>query len=153
MKDNFYLGYLLTMLVEGLVWLRSSYGKISSGNFVDGMEKSLNAFASKNPFPQVKEFLLQTALPNTKTFGALTLWGEALVALSIVGAAAYLMFGGRQSKAVVWVLLLGLLGGMFLNAVFWLSAGWTSPSTDSVNAVMFGTQLVGFVVGLRLLKR
>jgi len=43
----------------------------------------------------------------------------------------------------------GLIGGITLNTMFWLAAGWTSPSTDGLNLLMLVTQLIGLVVIIR----
>lgn len=138
------LFFLLFILAIGLVWLKSSYGKLTGGVFVDGLGKTLTMFASKNPYPWYKDFLTQVAIPNAKTFGLLTMWGEFLSAVSITAASIILMATGG-SKLVKIVLLLGLLGGAFLNAVFWLASAWTSPSTDSLNLLMLVLQAIAAI--------
>lgn len=136
---------MLIILINGLVWLRSSYGKMIGGKFVEDLGGTLGKFASKNPNPQVKDFLENMAIPNSQVFGMLTMWGEALISLLLMGGSLLLLFGQGSMKNLKPVLVLGLLGGMFLNAVFWLAAGWTSSSTDSVNLIMFATELIALV--------
>lgn len=126
--------FYLILLANGLIWLRSSYGKFASGNFVQGLGGTLERFASKNPYSWYKDFLQNVAIPNSQTIGMVVLWGEAFVALAIVGGAVFKMKR---------VLILGLLGGAVLNVLFWLAAGWTSPSTDSLNLLMLVIELVG----------
>lgn len=143
---------LLPLLMVGLVWLRSSFGKFTSGNFEGGLGKILEKFASNNPYPGVKEFLTQIAIPNSQTFAMLVLWGELLVALSVIMATLSLLFNWGKPQILAMLLLGGLTGGMLLNLVFWLAAGWTSPSTDTVNLLMLAIQLLGWFWALRLLK-
>lgn len=150
-KFDYYL--LLIILANGVLWLRSSIGKLSSGKFVEELGSTLARFASKNPYPWYKDLLQNTAIPNSHLFGLLTQWGELLVALSTLGAAAYLLIKPAKNRLVLMVLLLGLSGGMFLNAVFWLASGWTSPSTDSLNLLMFGIQFIGAVFAFQLLRK
>lgn len=147
---NYYL--LLVILANGFIWTRSSYGKLVSGKFVDGLGGTLTKFASNNPYPWYKDFLQNFAIPNSQIFGQLTMWGEVLVALSLAGGALYLMLTKKFNTAVAALLVLGLAGGMFLNGMFWLASGWTSPSSDSVNLLMFVVQLVGLAYVLRLLR-
>lgn len=142
---------LFILLAVGLIWLRSSYGKISGGNFVEGLAGTLDKFASKNPYPLVKQFLLNVAIPNAHLFGTLVMLGEAFTALSIVIASVYLLLNSKTNQVVLTILSLGLIIGIFLNATFWFASGWTSPSTDGLNLLMFAVQLVGFIYVVRLM--
>lgn len=127
-----YLFFIL--LVNSLVWLRSSYGKFAGGNFVQNLGSTLTAFSSKNPYPWFKGLLQNVAIPNFQVVGTAILWGELFVALAIIG--------GVVSRKK-WLLIPGLLGGAVLNGLFWLAAGWTSPSTDSLNLLMLMIELGG----------
>lgn len=113
---------------------------------------TLTKFASKNPYPWVQSFLQNTAIPNSNLFGLLTMWGEFLVAGSLIISSLYLFFSKKKSSLIVLLLILGSLGGMFLNMVFWFSSGYTSPSTDGLNLLMFVVEFTGLVYGLKLLK-
>lgn len=150
MIKNNYLLFILAVI--GGIYLRSSWGKITGGQFVSGLGGTLDKLASKNPYPFVQSFIKNTAIPNSALFGKLTMWGEFLVALSLIIATLYLLFNFKKNNLVITLLLAGSLGGMFLNGVFWLAAGWTSPSTDGLNLIMFFVELAGFVYALRLLK-
>lgn len=145
MKTNKYL-YLI-FVVLGFIFLRSSFGKITGGVFVSGLGETLGKFASKNPYPWYKSFLENTAIPNATIFGQLTMWGEVFAGLAIFLSAIILLVK-PGSKMVYTLLLSGLLVGVFLNGIFWLAAGHTSPSTDGLNLVMFAVELIGvlFVV-------
>lgn len=145
--------YLLAILLfNGLIWARSSFGKFQSGNFADNLDKTLTVFASKNPYPWYKNFLNNIALPNSQLFGNLTMYGELLTAIAIVGGSIYFLWKGFN-RLVALGMLAGLLGGMFLNMIFWLASGWTSPSTDGINLLMFFVQLTGSMYIFKLLSR
>lgn len=132
---------LLILAVIDYIWLKSTYGKLTGGKFVAGIEGALKKFASENPFPFVKSFLEGVAIPNASTFGFLTMWGEALVALSLLISLLYLLLKGTNNL-ILWFLSLGLLGGAFLNTVFYLSSGWTSPSSEGLNLLMLAAQFI-----------
>lgn len=130
-------------LVLGFVFLRSSYGKITGGEFVNNLGATLEKFAGKNPYPWFKSFLTDVAIPNSQLFGSLTMWGELLAGLSLFVFSAFLIINPKTNKLVYLGLATGLAGGMFLNGIFWLAAGYTSPSTDGLNLVMFLVEAVG----------
>lgn len=141
--------YLLMLLSVGFIWLRSSVGKFTGGTFVDTLAGTLGKFASNNPYAWYKNYLQIVAIPNAKTIGMVIMWSEFLAAISITGAILYLLFGSEKNKIAQIILLIGLIGGMILNANFWLAAGWMSPSTESVNLLMFLIQGVGFMYGIK----
>lgn len=143
----------LILLADGLLWLRSSLGKFPPEKFIGSLGQVLEKFASKNPFPWYKDFLENAAIPNAEVFGLLTFWGEFFTALAVTGASLFLLLKSAKSRPVLILLLLGLGGGMFLNGTFWLASGWTSPSTDSLNLLMFTLELIGFVYIFKLLRR
>lgn len=145
MKINF--RYLLVIFIAiGYIFSKSGYEKVVGGKFVDGLLGTLGKFASNNPYPIVKDFLNQVVIPNSTTFGTLTMWGELFSGISILVTSLILFMVVRAHQFVYLLLLFGLVGGAFLNLIFWLSAGWTSPSTDSLNFLMLIVQSVG--VGL-----
>lgn len=138
--------YLQTViLLIGLVWFRSGLDKLASGNFASGLADTLAKFAGKNPYPWYKDFLQNTAIPNSQTFGTLTMWGEVFAAGTLVGCSLLLIFSKKPSKVVRLLLLFGLATGVFLNLTFWLAAGWTSSSTNTLNLLMAGVQIVGIL--------
>ena len=143
---------LLIIMADGLIWSRSSFGKLASGNFPENLGSTLTKFASKNPYPWIKDFLENIAIPNSYIFGLLTQWGELLTALSIIIASIYLIKRSQKNRFVLVLLMLGLLGGMFLNAVFWLASSWTSPSADGLNLLMFIIQGIGLARVMNLLR-
>lgn len=144
---------LLVILANGFIWVRSSFGKVTGGKFVDTLGGTLEKFASNNPYPWFKDFLQNVAIPNSQIFGQLTMWGEVFVALTMVIIPLCWLFNPKGCGFAKPLLVFGLLGGMFLNAVFWAAGGWTSPSTESVNLVMFLVQGVALASVLGLIKK
>lgn len=153
MTKNLSNRYLLFIIgVIGFIFLRSSWGKITGGQFVNTLAGTLEKFASKNPYPLVQSFLKDIAIPNSTLFGLLTMWGEFLVAIALIASALYIAFSSKYSRLIIVLWVMGLVGGMILNATFWLASGYTSPSTDGLNLIMFFVELTGLVYALRLLK-
>jgi len=134
---------LLILFAIGLIWLRSSYGKLTEGTFVQTLGETLSKVAPKNPYPWYKDFLTSVAIPNSKVFGTLVLTGEFLSAVLITAGALGLLLSPRPHKLLSKVLAAGLLIGAFLNLTFWLGFGYTSPSTDTLNLLMAVIQIVG----------
>lgn len=140
---------MFILLSVGLLWLKSSYGKFSSGTFVSSLAGTLTKVADKNPYPWFKQFLTTVAIPNSQIFGLLTLWGEFLIAVAITVGVLLLLLKPKTNKLANLMLVAGLLGGVFLNVVFWLGFGYTSPSTDSINLLMGVVQIIGIFFVLK----
>lgn len=137
-------------LVIGSVWARSGYGKLNSGNFAENLGLMLTKNAQSNPFPLYKDFLHAIAIPNSVIFGQLTMWGELLTALAIVGSVLYLLRTDSPQKFAYWILGAGLTVGLFLNLNFWFAFSWTSPANDSLNLLMGLIELIGIITVFRL---
>lgn len=140
------------LLAVDFIWARSSIGKVTGGKFVDSLGTTLEKFASKNPYPWFKDFLQNVAIPNAKTFGTLTMWGELLTAVALAISVLYLLVNQKSNQLINILLIAGLIGGMLLNATFWLASGWTSSSADGLNLLMFLIQTVGLIFALKLIK-
>ena len=138
----FPVSFLLVLLVDGFLWFKSSWGKLSEGVFVDNLSGTLTKFASKNPYPWFKDILNSYAIPNTAAVGAMIMYGEFFFAAAVL-LSVLAIFGGVRDRWVLWLLGVGLLGLAAMNLVFWFAAGWTSPSTDSLNLLMLTVELVG----------
>lgn len=153
MTKNLSNKYLLFILaVVGFIYLRSGWGKITGGEFVNSLGGILGKFAAKNPYPWMQSFLQNVAIPNSNVFGLLTMWGEFLSALAILVAVFYLVFSSKKNKLFILLLLAGCFVGMFLNLIFYFAVGWTSSSTESLNLLMFMVELTGLIYALKLLK-
>lgn len=153
MKDGVskYLYFIFGLI--GFVFLKSGYGKVTEGKFVSGLTGTLEKFASQNPYPFYKSFLEGIVIPNSVVFGYLTQYGEIFAGLSLLGMSLILIFNRKPAQWMYFLLGLGLLVGAFLNLTFWLASGWTSASTETVNFVMFGVQIVGLVYILQRSKQ
>ena len=142
---------LLIILSVGILWLRSSFAKFTSGTFVNSLGATLTKTAEKNPYPWFKQFLNTVAIPNSQVFGLLVQWGELLSAVAITVGAILLLVNPHPNKLVSLILALGLAGGALLNIIFWLGFGYTSPSTDSLNLLMAVVQIIAIFIILKQL--
>lgn len=142
---------LAILLSIGALWLRSSYGKLTSGTFVSNLGQTLSKVTDKNPYPWFKQFLTNVAIPNSQIFGSLVLWGEFLSAVAISLGAVILLVNPKAGSLISLMLVLGLVGGLLLNVVFWLGFGYTSPSTESINLLMAVIEIIGIFVLMRQL--
>lgn len=138
------------LLVQGAVWFKSGSTKLIEGKFPGMLAPILEKFASNNPYPFYKDFLEKTAIPNAQLVGTLVMWGELLTSLAILIGGVYLLFRISNRLPMI-VLALGLLGGIFLNLNFWLAAGWTGATKESLNLIMLGVELIGFIVLIKAL--
>ena len=109
----------------GLIWLNSGMTKLTTLNF--SITNTVGYFASKNPYPWYADFLRNTVIANSALFTSLVIAGEILVGLSLI-------FGLFTN--------VGAFFGFFLSLNFFLAAGWTSPSTYSLNLNMVLVQLM-----------
>jgi hypothetical protein len=141
-------GFWAILFGLGGLWLKSGWGKVAGGTFASELASTLVKFASNNPYPWYKEFLLKVAVPNSFLMGLSVQWGEVLVGLGLmnIAVAYYLM---PQRRKLVFVLLILTAGmGFILNASLWLASAWTSASTEMVGLVMMLIQVVAVVVGI-----
>lgn len=135
----------LIILSVGLIWAKSSYGKFTSGSFVSSLDQTLTKILDKNPYPWFKQFLVGAVIPNSQVFGSLVFWGEFLTAVAIVLGSILLLLNPQAGRLTRLMLILGLAGGIFLNTIFWLGFGFTSPSSDSLNLLMIAIEIIGIV--------
>lgn len=143
-KEVLYVfGLLGVQAVIAYEWLIAGWEKIQSPEFVTGMAETVTRFSSKNPLPWVQQFLTETVVPNAALFGELVRWGEFLVGAGLFLSMLIFLFVPHQLLKRVSVLgmIFSLKMGSLLSAVFYLSAGWTSPSTHGLNLVMFWVQI------------
>ena len=122
----------LVRIFVGYIWLNAAIEKIEGGTFVATIGKTLAAFASKNPYGFEKAFLTNIAIPNATLFGTLSMYGELLVGLALLL--------GIFSE-------LGAVAGLFMSLNFYFAAGWTGASTESLNLVLAGVQVILLLSG------
>jgi thiosulfate dehydrogenase [quinone] large subunit len=125
------LSVLLIRLFLAYEWINSGTGKIQSilatpNPYFGALAKTFGAWAKSNPYPFMTDFLTNTAATNTPAFVTMIAICEVLVGLSLLL--------GLLTR-------IGALGGIILNAIFYLAAGQTSPSTAGINLVMIDAQL------------
>lgn len=148
----FYQGFLFMLLPSGLVWLRSGFTKIIEGKFPGMLETILKKFASDNPYPFYKSFLENTVIPNAKSVGTFIMWAEAITALSIIVPVLYLLTQKRRNKIVEYMLMFGLILGIFSNVNFFLGGAWTNVSKEALNIIMIMSQAIGLVFVIKSFK-
>lgn len=125
------------------MWAKTSYAKFVSGNFVSELGNVLSKVQPQNPYPFFKQFLIDVATPNSQIFGTLVLYGEFVVAISLILTSCWLILKPKVNRLAILVLIASLLGGLFLNINFWLGFGWTNPSVDSLNLLMGSIEAIG----------
>ncbi len=74
---------LVLRVYTGIFFAWSGFGKISRGNFADGMEGFLNA-QLENSFAFYRPFIEAVVLPNKSMFAAAVAWGELAVGLTMI---------------------------------------------------------------------
>ncbi len=138
------LGLSAVQAVLAYEWWSAGWEKASSPDFVAGIGKTLGYFASKNPFSWYKSFLEGFAVKHATLFAYAVEWGQLLIAFSLIIAVGIVLWtkNEKQRRLALMVSAGALLGGMLMNANFYLAAGWTGPGTKGSNVVMFWTQAV-----------
>ncbi|MBI4457586.1 hypothetical protein HY633_01325 [Candidatus Uhrbacteria bacterium] len=152
-RETLYLvGLVAVQLTIAYEWWSAGWEKLASPDFVGNIEKTLGAFASKNPFPWYKSFLEGAAMDNAKTFAYAVEWSQIAVSLALAagGIAILLSKNERTVRQARNAVLVALLGGLLMNANFYLAAGWTGPGTKGSNVVMFWVQAALAYVWLAL---
>jgi uncharacterized membrane protein YphA (DoxX/SURF4 family) len=134
---------LAVQTLIGYQWFMGGYTKIMGGAFTSGLPATLERFASKNPHTWYVESLLAQAQNAPVAFGQLVQWGELLAGIGLV--AAVILSSARSTasfqRLASWIAVPTLIGGLFMTANFFFAAGWTTPSTSGLNALLFWTQL------------
>ncbi len=143
-KPLYLLGLVAIQLVLAYEWWSAGWEKLSGGEFVKGIKGTLAFFASKNPFTVYKEFLLGFASDNSTAFAYSVEWSQMTVAVLLVLFGALLVYSKNVKVQRISLILsvAALLGGIVMNANFYLAAGWTGPGTQGINVVMFWIEAV-----------
>lgn len=152
-KDTLLKSFYSITFVTGLVWAKSSFGKLESGDFAENLGAILNKSAQNNPYFFYKDFLQTFAIPNSFAFGQMVMWGEILVAISIISSSLYLLFKNSSEKKAKTLLAVGLFGGAFLNINFWLAFSSNNTSADILNLYMIVIELIAGIYLIKELKR
>lgn len=129
---------VMLRVYTGLFFAWHGFGKISRGNFADGLEGFLGAQVGKS-FDFYRPFIETVVLPNKALFASLVAWGEFAVGIAMVLGLA------TRYAAVV---------GIILVMNFWFAKGqgfWDGTNHDVVWLVIFivlGMVPAGRVAGL-----
>lgn len=155
MKKNPLFYFALLQLILGYEWLTAGWEKIMGGQFISGLPKNLESFASKNPHGWYKNFLLGFATDNATLFGYLVQWGEFLAGVGLIAGALVIILSKKEllTKIFLEISVAAGIGGALMNAFFYFAAGWTSPSTHGVNMIMFWAHLIVAAALLELNKK
>src|SRR3989344_6922994 len=138
------LGLVVIQMTLAYEWWSAGWEKVSSPEFVSGINGTLGYFASKNPFPWYQDFLLGFATRNSTLFAYSVEWGQVAIAITLAVAGAVFVYSKQTAiqKIALKLSVLALVGGMLMNANFYLAAGWTGPGTHGINVVMFWIQAI-----------
>jgi len=138
------LGLIAIQMTLAYEWWSAGLEKVSSPEFVSGINGTLGYFASKNPFPWYQDFLLGFATRNSTLFAYSVEWGQVAIAITLAVAGAVFVYSKQTAiqKIALKLSVLALVGGMLMNANFYLAAGWTGPGTHGINVVMFWIQAI-----------
>ncbi len=154
-RANVLLGALLAVQLSlAYGWAVPGVEKIA-GHFAQDLPKTLQFFASKNPYAWYVRFLQGYVLPNASWFGVVIAWAELLVGIVLVLSCAAIALGNARWRTIGYAAsLVALIGGLAMNANFWIAAGWTSPGTAGANTAMFWPELaLVYVWGAFLFRR
>ncbi|MBI3955268.1 hypothetical protein HY338_02385 [Candidatus Gottesmanbacteria bacterium] len=132
---------ILLQLIFGILWLKSCYGKFINSDFIDNIGKTLTFFSSKNPVSWYKIFLINVAIPNANLFAELSRWGELIGGVLLVLSSIYTLYTNKN-KASSLLAIIGLLIVMNLNFNFGLASFWTSPANETLNLLMFISEMI-----------
>lgn len=152
---RYLIGIAAIQLVIAYEWWTAGIEKVAHVSFVNGIAKTLGYFASANPFPWYKEFLLGFAMQNATPFAYLIEFGEVATGVALAFASCWHIVARSecQKRISACIIALCLISGIIMNANFYLAAGWTGAGTHGVNVIMFWTQAILLYVWLpRLMK-
>lgn len=136
--------FMASMALVGLEWLSAGFEKLGSGTFPHDLHATLTFFASKNPFPWYRDFLVWLTSHNVTSFGYVIEWSQIAMGVALVfGPLVYLWVHSKKMRKITVVcMVFALVGGVIMNGHFYLASGWTSAGTKGVNYLMFWLQLV-----------
>lgn len=143
------LGLAAIQGVMAYAWFNGGWYYVTNPEFATTVGKTLEYFASQNPFPWYKAFLLGPATDASHLFGLAVEWGELAVGIALAVSLVGILVGreARRRQALI-VASVALAFGMFMNANFYFASGWTGAWTKGDNVVMFWVQGVLIYVWL-----
>ncbi len=139
-------------------WLSAGWQKINEGGFgakfAESLPRTLGFFEKKttatgssitNPNTWYVNSFLAWGKANPTLVGYLVEFGEFITGLIIFAAIGYFFVMKKTLPTwLVWVVVVGLTGGIFLNLNFYFAAAWpeTGISTLSLNVMMLFLQAI-----------
>jgi len=133
-----------TQVAIGYVWWHAGWEKISSGDFVATLPATVSAFAAGNPFGFMTNVLTNQAIRYADLIGFLVQYSQYLIGVILI-AVTYTWLVARVEetrRASLYLACVALGMGAIMNALFYFAAGHLSPSTASLNVLMFWVELV-----------
>lgn len=116
----------LLRVYTGVFFLYYGFGKLTGGNFADGMEGFIRGNL-EHSFGFMREFLESVVLPHKVLFATVVSWGEFLLGLALI-----------VGLATRWVSLAGAL----MVACFWFTKGQGFLAAQNHDAIWFMILLV-----------
>ncbi len=150
---------MLIQLPFAWEWLKGGWDKIMEGGlgskFAESLPTTLSYFTKQpstggqiitNPHHWYVDSFINLARNNSMLFGYLIAYSELLIGLVVVTACIYYFVnkGAKTPKALVWLVVVALVGAIFMNINFYLAAGWapSAISTAGLNTLMALGELV-----------
>jgi len=137
-------------VVIGYVWWHAGWVKIWAGDFIPTLPAKLAMYASANPYPFVRNFLLNQATHYSNLFGGLIQFSQYLIGIALVALAYVWVTASTEAvrRGALYLSVVGFALGAFMNAVFYFALGHVDPWAAAGNVVMFWGQLIliyGFI--------
>ncbi len=110
----------------GVFFIYYGYGKISRGNFAEGLSGFVNS-QLENSFGLMRPFLESVVLPNDQLFAFLVSWGELAIGLALI-----LGLATRYAS----------IAGALMVAAFWFTKGQGVLDAQNHDAIWFVIFLV-----------
>ena len=133
---------ILIQFVFAFEWLYSAFGKWMHPEFMAGITQTLTAFGTKSAFHAYGQFLLENVVPHAQLFGNMVRGGELAVGLSLAVCGIIVLLIKRLPSSLSIISAITFFTAAFMNLNFFLSSGWSSPSTWGINVLMFCIQVI-----------
>lgn len=139
-------------------WFKAGWDKLTEGGlgakFAEELPATLERFAQqktptgeiiRNPHTWYVDTFLNSAKDSANLFGYLVVYGELAVgAILFIAIGYYLVTRKQLPKLLIWLVSLGLIGGILMNINYYFAAGWpvSAVSTRSLNVMMTLSELI-----------
>lgn len=125
------IGLIAVQIFIGYEWFISGVVKVVRGGFPAGLAEELTTKSEGAP-RWYASFLDNVAIPNARAFGYLTMTGEILMGVALIGGGLIWLLAWRRipvtgQAATLAVIILAALSGVFLNINLHLANGSPHP--------------------------